>query len=68
MWDYARICSGLTRLVRAGYSRHDSEARRERARIMWRVQDGGGHMQRSLPSSSISRPVDFNTEMEINGC
>ena len=46
------VCSGLTRLGRAGYSRHDSGASRERARIMWRAQDVSVHMQRSLPSSS----------------
>ena len=50
-----RVCSGLTRLVRAGYSRHDSGASRVRARITRRAQDGSVHMQRrlrSLPSSS----------------
>ena len=41
------VCSGRTRLVRAGYSRHDSGASRERARITQRVQDGSVHMQRS---------------------
>ena len=46
------VCSGLTRLVRAGYSRHESGASRERARITRRAQDGSVHMQRSLPSSS----------------
>ena len=46
------VCSRLTRLVRAGYSRHDSGASRERARITQRAQDGSVHMQRSLPSSS----------------
>ena len=46
------VCSGLTRLVRAGYFRHYSEASRERARITRRAQDGSVHMQRSLPSSS----------------
>ena len=46
------VCSGLTRLVRAGYSRHDSGASRERARITRRAQDGSIRMQRSLPSSS----------------
>ena len=51
MWDYA-VCSRLTRLVCAGYSRHDSGASRERARILRRAQDGSVHMQRSLPSSS----------------
>ena len=46
------VCSGRTRLVRAGYSCHDSGASRERARITRRAQDGSVHMQRSLPSSS----------------
>ena len=46
------VRSGLTRLVRAGYSCHDSGASRERAQIMRRAQDGSIHMQRSLPSSS----------------
>ena len=46
------VCSGLTRLVRAGYSRHDSGASRERVRITRHLQDGSVHMQRSLPSSS----------------
>ena len=46
------VCSGLARLVHAGYSRHDSGASRERARITRREQDGSVHMQRSLPSSS----------------
>ena len=46
-----RPCSGLTRLVRAGYSRHDSGASRERARITQRAQDGSVHMQ------LVSRPA-----------
>ena len=54
------VCSRLTRLVRAEYSRHDSGASRERARIMQRAQDGSVHMQRSLPASSYPAPVDFN--------
>ena len=40
------VCSGLTKLVRAGYSRHDSGASRERARIMRRAHAA------SLPSST----------------
>ena len=46
------VCSGLTRLVRAGYSRHDPATSRELAQIPRRVQDGSVHMQLSLPSSS----------------
>ena len=45
------VCSGLTRLVRAGYSRHDSGASSEHARIMRRAQDGSVHMQ------LVSRPA-----------
>ena len=48
------VCSGLTRLVRAGYSLHDSGL--EQVGNMHEscgvVQDGSGHMQPSLPSSS----------------
>ena len=50
-WDYAHICSGLTRLVREEYSCHDSGASREHARITRRAQDGSVHMQ------VVSRPV-----------
>ena len=45
------VCSGLTRLVRAGYSRHYSGASRERARITQHAQDGSVHMQ------LVSRPA-----------
>ena len=45
------VCSRPTRLVRAGYSRHDSGASRERARITQRAQDGSIHMQ------LVSRPA-----------
>ena len=45
------VCSGLTRLVRAGYSRHDPGASREPARITRRAQDGSVHMQ------LVSRPA-----------
>ena len=47
-----RPCVAETRLVRAGYCRHDSGASRERARILRRAQDGSVHVQRILPSSS----------------
>ena len=45
------VCSELTRLVRRGYSRHNSGASRERARITRRAQDGSVHMQ------LVSRPA-----------
>ena len=45
------VCSGLTRLVRAGYSRRDSGASRECARITRHAQDGSVHMQ------LVSRPA-----------
>ena len=45
------VCSGLTRLVRAEYSRHYSGANGERARITRRAQDGSVQL--------LSRPVSF---------
>ena len=60
------VSSGLTRLVRAGYSRHDSGASRERARITRRAQDGSVHMQRSLPSSSYPARSTLN-KLHIQG-
>ena len=69
------VCSGLTRLVRAGCSRHDSGANRERARIPQRAQDGSVHTQACArwqrphaaypPVQLLSRPVDFN-KFEMN--
>ena len=55
------VCCGLTRLVRAGYSRHDSGASRERARIMRHAQDGSIQNVQLL-----SRPVDFKMVRNIN--
>ena len=58
-YSYA-VCSGLTRLVSAGYSRNDSGASREHARILWHVQDGSVHMHAVLsPFQLLSCLVDF---------
>ena len=54
------MCSRLSRLVRAGYSRHHSGASREHARITRWAQDGSVHMQRSLPSSSYPARSTLN--------
>ena len=62
------VCSGLTRLVRAGYSRHGSGASRERARITRRAQDGSVHMQCSLPSSSYPARSTLMTEKDNYVC
>ena len=45
------VCIELTRLVCAGYFRHDTGASRERTQIMQRAQDDSVHMQ------LVSRPA-----------
>ena len=64
------VCSGLTRLVRAGYSRYDSGASRERARITRRVQHGSVHNDAaSLPCNSYpARSMLFHAIWAIFWC
>ena len=60
------ICSGLTRLVCAGYSHHYSGASGKRARIMRHAQNGSVHMQ-LVSRPALSRPVDFNVNKYMYG-
>ena len=60
------VCSGLTRLVCAGYSRRDSGASRERARITQRAQDGSVHMQLFSPPSSYPARSTLNISWTVN--